>query len=551
MIKACTATFLVDGKILDLKDKVESLVKWKEGSCSFKFEAKEEITISEIFLDIEFESPITLWRYLDYSWRKPKSEALVSNVHSPKILRLQSGLTVAATGTSGCWEYQPASGNLRWYFYHPMMSPTMVYDHKDQRHFLTKQFITKGTTIQNGLISGRGVVDEWARSPFGFVPVVCFTDHSDFDTAANLLIQRSLFSSFGIKTTKGFFLFDYTHKAENASFEVEKSQKELVNWEKEGHELAYHALSQSYRGGQSEEEFRTFKSPEDIRPVTCYIDHGFHPYNFTKQKLGEWSTWYSHMSGKGIRLIWSYVDAGEGNLFTVNQLNPLNFTLGLMSESSKYFNSKGIKRSRKTDLRNFLMYGVPEDLLRTSKFLKGSLGTFRSSPGMNSLRVLAGNLATITGKLLSPATIKSIQKKRNEVFQLNRFGTLFFKACNQTTTEIDVFQTLAVRDYDIVFSEDALARLQTESGLMIAHTYFAYTGENHEGRLFKNEALELRSEAKEALERLGKKIKANQIWNPTISELADFFKKFESITYIKDGQDIRISGFDGVTRTIA
>lgn len=196
------------------------------------------------------------------------------------------------------------------------------------------------------------------------------------------------------------------------------------------------------------------------------------------------------------------------------------------------------------------MYGVPEDILRTSKFLKGSLGAFRSSPGMKSFRGLAGNLVAITGKLLSPSTIKSIQKKRNEVFQLNRFGALFFKASNQTSTEIDVFQTLAVRDYDVVFSEEALARLQTESGLMIAHTYFSYTGENHEGRLFKNEALEQRLEAKQALERLGKKIQANQIWNPTVSELADFFKKFESITYIKVGEDLRISGFDGIIRSI-
>ncbi|RIW12254.1 hypothetical protein D0X99_19420 [Algoriphagus lacus] len=550
MIKACKAVFLLEGKVLDLQNVVDSRVEWTEEGCSFRFEAKEDFTISEFFIDIEFVDQIVLWRYLDYTWKRPGNDRLVANVHSPKILKLQSGLNVAATGTSGCWEYQPGSGHLRWFFYHPMLSPTMVYDQIDQRIFLRKQQITKGTVINNGLIAGKGKAEEWARTPLGFVPVVCFTDHSDFDTKANLEVQRALFSSLGIKVTKGFFLYDYTHKAANASFESEESRQELIDWDNEGNELAYHALSQSYRGNKSEDEFKTFESPKEINPVTCYIDHGFHPYNYTKQKLGEWNSWYTHMSEKGIRLIWNYLDAGEGNLYTVNQLNPHGFTLNCLKKSSQYFNSKGKKRSPKNELRNFLMYGVPEDILRTSKFLKGSLGAVKSKPGFKSIRGLAGDLTSLAKRLLSPKTIKEINKRRIEIFEINRFGTVFFKACNQKETDIQVFQTLSVRDFDIVFSEEALNRLQDESGLMIAHTYFAYTGENHEGRLFKGDSDDLREEAKAGLERLGEKIQKGQIWNPKISELAGFFKKFESITYIKEGEDLKISCFDGIKRSI-
>ena len=143
--------------------------------------------------------------------------------------------------------------------------------------FLKRQNIQKGTLIHNSLLSASGNVEEWARTPLGFLPIVCFTDHSDFDTTALLKLQRKLFSDLGIKVTKGFFLYDYTHKTENASFEAEESRNELILWAQEGHELAYHALSQSYRGQRSETEFQKFESPEALPKITCYIDHGFHP----------------------------------------------------------------------------------------------------------------------------------------------------------------------------------------------------------------------------------------------------------------------------------
>lgn len=85
---------------------------------------------------------------------------------------------------------------------------------------------------------------------------------------------------------------------------------------------------------------------------------------------------------------------------------------------------------------------------------------------------------------------------------------------------------------------------------MIAHTYFAYTGENHEGRLFKTAAGVFREEAKTALSRVGEKIQDSKIWNPTVSELLAYFRKFDSITYIKEGDNLKVSQFDGITKTI-
>lgn len=551
MIKSCQVVFLLDGEVVPHHEKIRTEVEWSEEECCFSFEFKEETRLSECFLDIEFSHSITSWRYLDYTWKKPDKERLVANTHSPKILKLESGKMVVATNTTGCWEYQPETGRLRWFFYHPMLSPTMVFDEDDQRTFLRSQVIKKGTIIRNGLLSGRGKVEEWARSPLGFVPVVCFTDHSDFDTSANLEIQRTFFSRLGIKVTKGFFLFDYTHKPENASFESEDSRRELLRWNQDGHELVYHALSQSYRGEQSEKEYRDFRSPEGLKPVNCYIDHGFHPYNYTKQKLGDWSDWYAHMYRKEIRIIWNYLDSGEGNLFTVNQLNPHGFTLNSMRESARFFSKIGIKRSTKSGLRNILMYCVSEEILRKSKFLKGSLLSLQARPSVRKFCNFAVEFVSFARSVIRSTRFKSIAGFGNEVFELGRFGPVFFNGCNQSESDIQVFQTLFVRDYDIVFSEEALDLLVKETGLMIAHTYFAFTGENHEGRLFQNGQGELRPEAAAGLGRLGKKIRDGKIWNPTLGGLFDYFRTLDKIKYIQKNGDILISdSFQGKKRFI-
>ena len=78
--------------------------------------------------------------------------------------------------------------------------------------------------------------------------------------------------------TKGFFLHHYSKRADNASYE--NDQAELQLWLSDGHELAYHSLSQSLK---KEEEafadFYQFTPPFDQCPT--WIDHGYQPYNFS------------------------------------------------------------------------------------------------------------------------------------------------------------------------------------------------------------------------------------------------------------------------------
>ncbi|TDQ19614.1 hypothetical protein DFQ04_1438 [Algoriphagus boseongensis] len=531
-------------------DKFEVQESITDFSFDFSLKFQFQTEVSKVFLDIVFQNPIKAWRKFDYSWKKPNDSFLLSNIHSPKILKAHNDLKVVAISTLGCWEYISKGNILRWHFFNPMLSPSLIFDQNDKRHFLQFQAIKAGTKINSGLIWGKGLVEEWARTPHGFIPTLCFTDHSDFDTLKNLQVQRRFFKDIGLRTTKGFFLYDYTHKPENASFEDQESRDELILWEQDGHELAYHALSQSYRGEISEMEFDNFVSPKEIQQVETYIDHGFHPYNYTKQKLGNWEKWYQHMGAKGIQRIWTYVDAGEANYFNLNQINPKNFTWQKMRESSNLARKKGLNRKRLTDLRNFLMYGVSESVLREGKSLGGSFSALKSNPSLSGFSRFTRLGLKFIYESLQPNSIRELLKKSKQVFPVSTFGPLFFDSPNQQSTSIQSFQTLAIRDFDIAFSELALDALKDESGVVIAHTYFAYTGQNHEGRLFEDESWNLRVEAKKGFERVGKMVKEGKLWNPTLREMHSFYKHLEEIEYEKVGEDLRIKNFKGVSRQI-
>jgi hypothetical protein len=68
---------------------------------------------------------------------------------------------------------------------------------------------------------------ELSRSALPFLAIACFTDHCDFDTLANLKLQRQLFEQTIIKVTKGFFLDHFSKRGENASYKNEAKELDL------------------------------------------------------------------------------------------------------------------------------------------------------------------------------------------------------------------------------------------------------------------------------------------------------------------------------------
>lgn len=550
MISSFRTIFKKDNLLVESLDGVTITTSLENSLWTFKLEFHQDIELSEVYLEFEFSSPVKFCRSSAYRWVEPVGLDWVANSHSPKILQCQNGYKVVAQSVQGCWEYSIQEKKLKWYLIHPELTPVMVYDQEDRRVFLQNQIVRKGTTFVDGVLWTKGDVEEWARTPLGFVPIVCFTDHCDFDTHENLPIQRKFLGELGIRVTKGFFLYNYTHKSENANFEEEDTQSELIQWESEGHQLAYHALSQSYRGQQSEEEFRSFMSPPELKPITTYIDHGFHPYNFTKQPLGNWESWYSHMEKKGVQLIWSYVDSGEGNLFSVNQLNPQGFTLHHILKSAQEAKKTGILRNRKTLLRDLLMFGVPEEIFWASKYFKGSLYGLKKGftwKGITSVFVIGVQMLKT---IFTSGIFSNIKNRIHQVFPTARFAPLFFKAPNQKDSQIWIFQTLFVRDFEVVFSKPALEKLLEDKGVMIAHTYFAYANPGHEGRFFEDQSWKIRPQTEKAFARLSEKIRNQEIWNPTLQEMKDFYDQINGLKYSPEGDKIVIRNFNGITKTI-
>jgi hypothetical protein len=95
-------------------------------------------------------------------------------------------------------------------------------------------------------------------------------------------------------------------------------------------------------------------------------------------------------------------------------------------------------------------------------------------------------------------------------------------------------QTIAVRDFDITFSDMALKRFIDSYGVCIAHTYFATLVSYNYGRLFENADYKLRPLSAITLNKLSALIAAQKIWNPTVSELSEFFVQLEHLKYKRD-----------------
>jgi len=500
-------------KVLDLKFSSDDSIH------TIAITATKSFKVESLFLEIKLKAVPKLWRGADYKWHPILLNNQVANYHSPKLLRVSSGEYLLGMDAKGCWEWDATEKTLNWHLIHPDLNPTFQYDDKDKRVWVKETEVTRNWSMKLSLYSGQGPIPELARTPLGFVPTVSFTDHCDFDTLELLMAQRIFFKKAGIKTTKGFFTYTYSHQGNFAALDQESIKEEFQAWEKDGHELAYHALSRSFRE-ESWREFENLKSPQSLEPIKTYIDHGFLPYNYTKQTPENFGKWYKHMEASGIKLIWNYLDVIEGTALTNNQLNPFDSSIESISNSLKFHMKEGLLLDKNRNTKTWLSYGTSENLDKAIKDLSANAYRMKKSAKyfVPSLKALA---KTTVAALNPEIWLKNLFQK-NKPFHFARFTPVFFKAIGQIETEIQVFQTISVKDFDSVFSKVSLDKLIDETGLIIAHTYFAYLGENHPGRMFADGTGKLRVEAENSLKILGNLIKEKKVWNPTVIDLLDF-----------------------------
>jgi len=341
----------------------------QNGKLSFDFSVLDNIASESFDLVVTFTSSIQSFRNHDYTWVNVKQDRIAGQ-WVPKILLLENGYYVQPNQNIGYWEVNKQNPFvLLWRFNPEFSNPLTVYTGTQNERVLAQAQSLLPEKLSLILLFSNQNAVEFSRSPKPFLPVVCFTDHCDFDTAESLKIQRAFFKEHQVKVTKGFFLHHFSKRADNASYE--NDQAELQLWLSDGHELAYHSLSQSLKKDEEAfADFYQFTPPFDQCPT--WIDHGYQPYNFSlyqNKGLNE-HTYAAALYEKNIRILWNYIDSGTATLGVINQLNTEDFTLQRFSKGTQ---NLGVKTRIGVLFKNILFhYYADEARILQYKGLSGS-----------------------------------------------------------------------------------------------------------------------------------------------------------------------------------
>lgn len=478
---------------------------------------------------IEFSGQFSTVRNHDYRWI-PAESGHVSPFLAPKILRMKTGEIIQASMAAGVWELKSKSA-LHWIFNHPDAAPLTVYTgHTHEREISAAR--TAMQRVPALLIAKNGV--EFSRSPHDFKAVACFTDHCDFDTAESLAIQRKLFKDAGIRVTKGFFLNHFSKRADNASWE--RDSAELSQWRSDGHELAYHALSQSIPESGAITTFRNFEPP--MPDIPTYIDHGYLPYNFSlfRQNQITESTYAALLEEKNIAILWNYIDSGTTGHGVLNQMNRHQFSLKSFASATASF---ALKKKVSLLIRAIVFHHLGNRrIISAYKNVAGNVK--RGGWGTHFFK------AVFEGFVLLKAFMRVLFRWKSESrksFRLARFSPIVFRHI-LGDKNFTIFQTVEMTDFKASLSRENLDNLCAESGLFIAHTYFSVPFDYHHGRLIRNGKPDAEVEAN--FKYLGSRVAEGKVWNPTLSELVSYLKGFEQAELDVENGEILIKNSGGL-----
>lgn len=470
-------------------------------------------------VEIVFDNAIKKVRNHDFQWVNP-IKGFKANELAPKVLQLGNDFFVQANCNIGIWEIKNPK-TLIWKFNPEYAAPLTNYKGKKNEKNITSAIGLDLFDKTIALLFSKKSGVEFSRSKIPFSAVACFTDHCDFDTVSNLKTQRELFKMSNIKVTKGFFLNNYS-KRENASYEENK--EELDFWKKDGHELAYHSLSQSIKSFEkSIEDFKLFSPPFNDIPV--WIDHGYQPYNFSlyKEKNIDEIEYCNTLTQKNISILWNYIDSGNGTEGVINQMNTSDFTL------KSYYN--GIKKlpfKQRISLliKNIMFhYYADEKKIRLYKNLAGTFKGIIKKKSFKGVFVFFKDFFSVLLPLLSVFLNWNYHKKNP--YKYAKYSPIVFKH-KIGQKYFYVFQTLEIIDFKTTLSKKNIQKLIEEKGVFIGHTYFSAPMKYHTGRVFREED-KVDDLVKENFLNFGISIKENKIWNPLLSEFVNYISGFEKV----------------------
>ena len=307
-----------------------------ENEIKIELVAKKNIAknkIEYLSIKIKLSYVIKSYRTAMYQWSDLSNKEVIISPHSPKIVYLNNGYHFMASKNNGAWVLE-SPDLIEWVLLSPNLTPKYEFSKNNKSRKFEKSYHLKNHSMS--ILYTKDNVPEFSRSKIPFKPIICFTDHPDFDTRTLLTEQLSFFEKNKIKISKGFFLNHFSKIENYASYE--KDQDLLIQFIEHDHELFYHSLTNSLRGeNESLNEFKTFKKPEGF-DIRTYVDHGYQLYNLTKinnSSLIE-EDWANIMNGNKIKYLWNYLDSGYGGIGVINQLNPSQFTAYRAFKSVKF-----------------------------------------------------------------------------------------------------------------------------------------------------------------------------------------------------------------------
>ena len=509
---------------------------YTNNKVTFNSELKNE----SFTLKFTFKEPIISVRNHDFKWCLPYDNFCAS-VFAPKLVKLKNGYIVQANSTKGSWHIDMSSNHiLYWSFNQENQHPITQYrDVSNKRDVVS---ITETINLnQLALLISNGKGIEFSRSRIPFSGVICFTDHCDFDTLLSLKTLRTFFRDLRIKTTKGFFLNHHSKRKGNASYENDK--EELESWADDGHELAYHSLTQSLRN--PEVAFEEFKKFSPVLSSCTWIDHGYQPYNLSlsNYKSGEFLDKITTLNKKGITNYWTYIDSGFATTGVINQLNPDHFTLAAFQHGIK---ANSIKARLGLGVKNLVFhYWGTEKQIDNYRLLVSSF-----KQGLKTKSIKEGFKFTQQLLVMTEAVFRvsfKWKKVSRTVYPLAKFTPTIFKVGSSGF----MFQTLEMTDFVNGLSLSNIDTLIKESGLSILHTYFTVQLNYHEGRLLQDEQT-INPLVLHNFQYLSEQIIKQKVWNPTLEELVDYLQDFFNIELDinTDGDIYEVSKSNLISRTV-
>lgn len=495
----------------------------------FDFSEFNSSELQSFDITIVFKFPILSFRNNDFKWVSCKKNR-IANEFCPKIIKLDNGFFVQPNISYGIWEINPTHPKtLFWRFNPENSNPITQYTGKENAKKIIQANNFYDFSVPPILLFSNQNAIEFSRSKIPFTAIATFTDHCDFDTIESIQLQRNFLNLNNIKVTKGFFLNHFSKRNDNASFEY--NSDELTLWKNEGHELAYHSLSQSLKSiDESKYDFLMFKPPFD--DILTWIDHGFQPYNlslYQNSKIG-YNKYSNNLKQKNIHILWNYIDSGTATKGVVNQLNTSDFTLRSFLD--------GIKELKFKDrislmIKNIIFhYYAEEKLISYYKNIAGSFKKIIYDKEVNYFFPFIKSFFHLGFPIMKVFIFWNSSK--NKTYKLAKYSPLVFKHIIGEHI-FYIFQTLEIVDFQKALNNKNIQKLIDEKGIFIGHTYFAAPMKYHTGRMFRQpDQIDL--VVAENFMQLGEKVKNKEIWNPTLIVLVNYLSKFEKIVLDVDSE---------------